>query len=149
MTCERCDDTGFLITTREGREFATPCACRRTGSSAGSPDAMLHAARIPPRYEHCSLASFEPELLSARGFPTRGAELDLAGFEPSPLIAWLRAHAGMTRSALARAFNLGVGMLMIAPLRHAARVEAELQGWNELHARVGRVVEGDGVLIAG
>ncbi len=78
-----------------------------------------------------------------------GAELDFAGFEPSPLHAWLRAHSRMDRSALARAFNLGVGMLMIAPLRHAARVEAELQGWNEPHARVGRVVEGDGVLIAG
>jgi len=55
--CERCSGTGFEIVTRDGREFAQPCACRRTASASGAPTS---AVRIPPRYEHCSLATFEP-----------------------------------------------------------------------------------------
>ncbi len=53
--CPQCGGTGFVIAEREGRGFATPCACRRP-----SGDAFLAATRIPPRYEHCSLATFEP-----------------------------------------------------------------------------------------
>lgn len=67
MTCERCDGTGFLITTRDDREFAQPCPCRRPGAATGSADALLQAARFPPRYEHCSLANFEPGTPSLRG----------------------------------------------------------------------------------
>jgi DNA replication protein DnaC len=60
MACERCDGTGFVIATRgDGREFAQPCACRRTGAAAGAPDALFSAARIPPRYEHCLLTNFD------------------------------------------------------------------------------------------
>ena len=55
--CERCSGTGFEIVTRDGREFAQPCACRRASSVPGAPGTTT---RIPPRYEHCSLATFEP-----------------------------------------------------------------------------------------
>jgi DNA replication protein DnaC len=55
--CERCSGTGFEIVTRGGREFAQPCACRR---SADGENAATGATRIPPRYEHCTLATFEP-----------------------------------------------------------------------------------------
>ena len=55
--CERCSGTGFEIVTRDGREFAQPCACRRASSVSGAPGGTT---RIPPRYEHCSLATFEP-----------------------------------------------------------------------------------------
>jgi DNA replication protein DnaC len=55
--CERCSGTGFEIVIRAGREFAQPCACRRAASASGMPGVTT---RIPPRYEHCSLASFEP-----------------------------------------------------------------------------------------
>ncbi len=57
LPCERCSGTGFEIVTREGREFAQACACRRTASAPGDP---LRGCRIPPRYEHCSLESFTP-----------------------------------------------------------------------------------------
>ena len=57
--CETCGGTGFAIVERDGREFAEPCSCRRP-AAAGGGDALLAACRIPPRYEHCSLASFEP-----------------------------------------------------------------------------------------
>ncbi len=67
--CERCSGTGFEIVTRDGREFAQPCACRRSASSAGAP---VGATRVPPRYEHCSLATFEP------GNPSLSAALEKA-----------------------------------------------------------------------
>jgi len=56
--CPHCGGTGFQISVREGREFATPCSCRRPAPASG--DALLAACRIPPRYEHCTLAHFEP-----------------------------------------------------------------------------------------
>jgi DNA replication protein DnaC len=56
--CERCGDSGFEIVAKDGREFARPCACRRPARrSAGD---VLDAAHIPPRYEHCTFANFEP-----------------------------------------------------------------------------------------
>ncbi|MFN8093338.1 MAG: ATP-binding protein [Vicinamibacteria bacterium] len=67
--CERCSGTGFEIVTRDGREFAQPCSCRRSASSSGAP---AGATRIPPRYEHCSLATFEP------GNPSLSAALEKA-----------------------------------------------------------------------
>ena len=64
MTCERCQGTGFEIVERGGREFAQPCACRRTAAGAGAD--VLTTLRIPPRYEHCTLASFDPGNASLR-----------------------------------------------------------------------------------
>lgn len=79
--CERCSGTGFQIIEREGREYAEPCACRRVLSETGD---FLRACRIPPRYEECSLASFEafnPSLASSvekclrysQGYPYLGS----------------------------------------------------------------------------
>jgi DNA replication protein DnaC len=56
--CETCGGTGFEIVSREGREYAQACACRRPSSLVGADPAS--ACRIPPRYEHCTLGSFEP-----------------------------------------------------------------------------------------
>jgi DNA replication protein DnaC len=58
-SCAHCGGTGFEIVEREGREFAQPCACRRPAAGTRSADSFLVACRIPPRYEHCSLESFE------------------------------------------------------------------------------------------
>lgn len=58
--CETCHGTGFAIVTRDdGREYAERCSCSRSAQGGGAADA-LSGSRIPPRYEHCSLASFEP-----------------------------------------------------------------------------------------
>jgi DNA replication protein DnaC len=54
--CPHCGGTGFVYATRDGREYAQPCGCRR-GAVAADPLAL---SRIPPRYERCSLANFEP-----------------------------------------------------------------------------------------
>jgi DNA replication protein DnaC len=81
--CERCGGTGFEIVSRDGREYAQPCECRRPSSRAGADPAS--ACRIPRRYEHCTLGSFEPgsaSLASAlekamafcSGYPHLGAD---------------------------------------------------------------------------
>jgi DNA replication protein DnaC len=67
--CERCGGTGFEIVTRGGREYAQACACRRSSSPAADP---ASACRVPPRYEHCTLGSFEP------GSPSLASALEKA-----------------------------------------------------------------------
>jgi DNA replication protein DnaC len=65
--CQVCGGTGFELIEKDGREFARPCVCRaRVRSESGS--SFLDLCRIPPRYEHCSLATFDggnPSLRSA------------------------------------------------------------------------------------
>jgi DNA replication protein DnaC len=67
--CERCGGTGFEIVTRQGREFAQPCVCRAETASAPGTARLV---RIPPRYEHCTLETFEP------GNPSLAAALEKA-----------------------------------------------------------------------
>lgn len=56
VTCPICAGTGFEIRSRDdGRTFALECECTRKGRG----DALLRAARIPKRYDHCSLDAFE------------------------------------------------------------------------------------------
>jgi DNA replication protein DnaC len=55
--CAVCGDTGFELVEKDGREFARPCACR--GSARGPEASFLDRSRVPPRYEHCSLANFD------------------------------------------------------------------------------------------
>jgi DNA replication protein DnaC len=68
--CARCSGTGFEIVTRDGREFAQPCGCRRMATISG--DDVLASCRIPPRYEHCTLETFEP------GSPSLSSALEKA-----------------------------------------------------------------------
>jgi DNA replication protein DnaC len=63
--CERCRGTGFeiaLVKDPDGteREVARRCACRLP-AGGDQADRMRAALRIPPRYEHCTLATFELE----------------------------------------------------------------------------------------
>jgi DNA replication protein DnaC len=60
--CPRCAGTRFVVVEKDGREFAQPCECRRQVAGA---DPLLRA-RIPPRYEHCSLSNFEPQSASVK-----------------------------------------------------------------------------------
>ncbi len=48
------------------REYARPCSCRRGAPAEAGEEALLRPCRIPPRYQHCSLASFEPGNASLR-----------------------------------------------------------------------------------
>jgi DNA replication protein DnaC len=68
--CERCGGTGFEIVSRDGRDYAQGCACRKASSPDGADPAS--SCRIPPRYGHCTLGSFEP------GSPSLAAALEKA-----------------------------------------------------------------------
>lgn len=54
--CQACAGTGFRLETHEnGTVFSSLCICERTDLS----NRRLAAARIPRRYRHCSLDSFD------------------------------------------------------------------------------------------
>jgi DNA replication protein DnaC len=56
VSCPICSGTGFEIRSREdGLSVAVECECARRGRG----DTLLRAARIPRRYDHCSLDAFE------------------------------------------------------------------------------------------
>ena len=55
-TCPICGGTGFEIRSHaDGLTSATPCPCSRIQRG----DRLLRQARIPRRYEHCTLSSYE------------------------------------------------------------------------------------------
>lgn len=65
--CPACHGTGFEVTLDErGVATAVPCGCVQRVRS----DELLRAARIPRRYDHCTLADFahldSPDLKAAR-----------------------------------------------------------------------------------
>jgi len=71
--CERCRGTGFEIVAVAGKdggevEVARRCACQETAGPDAS-QRRREALRIPPRYEHCTFATFEIE----EGIPQRDA----------------------------------------------------------------------------
>jgi DNA replication protein DnaC len=53
--CLICGGTGWTIVTREGREVAVRCNCRRERGR----EAHLRACRIPTRYAGCTVDGFE------------------------------------------------------------------------------------------
>ena len=63
--CEICHGTGFEIQSKDGRDYAQPCRCRRPAAGV---EGFAAGCRIPPRYEHCTFANFDlfsPSLRSA------------------------------------------------------------------------------------
>jgi DNA replication protein DnaC len=67
-SCEICRGTGFEIVAEEDREVARRCACRTSGVGPLTPEAILRACRIPPRYMHCDFKDFtagSPQLSAA------------------------------------------------------------------------------------
>jgi len=53
--CPICGGTGWRQITRNGERAVTRCECRRTGRA----ERLLRAAKIPARYEHCELGTFQ------------------------------------------------------------------------------------------
>ena len=53
--CSLCDGSGLRIVEEDGRRVARPCECRVARRAAR----MLERARIPKRYEHCTLDNYE------------------------------------------------------------------------------------------
>jgi DNA replication protein DnaC len=82
--CETCRGTGFAYIEKDGRVYAQRCACQSAARGAGALDPAARC-RIPPRYEHCTLESFDPgnasltaalekALAFCSGYPHLGAD---------------------------------------------------------------------------
>lgn len=60
--CSKCDGMGMVVLRRaDGRYAAEPCDCRHEVRV----NALLERARIPRRYQHCSLESYEANFSGA------------------------------------------------------------------------------------
>jgi len=78
-----------------------------------------------------------------------GARLD-AGAWPLPgVFAWLKRAGNLDDGELARTFNAGLGMLVVAAPEREAAVADALRAAGETVYRVGRLVEGSGIRIDG
>ena len=56
--CHICEGSGLRITQENGRQVARTCECRRLRRTAR----RLDSARIPRRYEHCTLETYETRM---------------------------------------------------------------------------------------
>ncbi len=61
--CPHCQGTGWKLVEVEGVLRAQRCGC----GLARQPIDLLHRSRIPPRYEHCTLANFDLRKDAATG----------------------------------------------------------------------------------
>lgn len=53
--CLECGDTGWIVTEPDGRRLARRCACYAAKKAV----ALLDLARIPRRYQNCTLQNYE------------------------------------------------------------------------------------------
>jgi len=74
-----------VIVEKDGREYAERCRCQQTRAAGDGEGGALARCRIPPRYQHCTLASFdagmpphraalEKAMAFCAGYPHRGTE---------------------------------------------------------------------------
>ena len=54
MACELCDDTGWKTIDVDGVPRVTRCDCIRSGAG----ERLVADARIPKRYQHCTLSNY-------------------------------------------------------------------------------------------
>jgi DNA replication protein DnaC len=97
-TCPFCAGSGWK--TVPGAEHGvTRCDCQLRARA----DAMIAAARIPKRYEHCELSNFEHEdqTMSLKG-PYRAARRFIEGYpqDKNGLVLWGDAGVGKTHLAV-------------------------------------------------
>lgn len=76
-------------------------------------------------------------------------EIDLSSWQLPPVFRWLAATAGMAEPELLKTFNCGIGMVLIVAAERADDLAALLEGQGETVARLGRVVQGEGVVYRG
>jgi len=73
-----------------------------------------------------------------------GCVLDLAAVPVPPVFRWLAQQGGMRPAEMARTFNCGIGMAVVAARHEAAAVEAVFVELGESLVRLGEVVPASG-----
>jgi len=73
-----------------------------------------------------------------------GCVLDLAAVPVPPVFRWLAQQGGMRPAEMARTFNCGIGMAVVAARHEAAAVEAAFAELGESLVRLGEVVPASG-----
>jgi phosphoribosylformylglycinamidine cyclo-ligase len=65
--------------------------------------------------------------------------IDLGSWPVPPIFRYLARIGRVERDELLQTFNLGVGMILVVPAKHVARVEAEFKRRREKFFLIGRV----------
>ena len=77
-----------------------------------------------------------------------GCTLDLSAIAVPPVFHWLATQGGLSELEMARTFNCGIGMAVVAERDEADAVVAVLTELGETPVRLGEIVAGAGVTIA-
>ena len=81
--------------------------------------------------------------------PGLGAEIYLDAWELPPVFGWLRAEGGVADDEMLRAFNCGIGMVVVVAAAEEGRIAEVFASAGETVTPLGRVVDGDGVRYLG
>jgi phosphoribosylformylglycinamidine cyclo-ligase len=76
-------------------------------------------------------------------------EIELGAWQLPPVFRWLATTANMSEPELLKTFNCGIGMMLVVAEDRAEALTALLQGEGETVTRLGRIVEGQGVVYQG
>ena len=76
-------------------------------------------------------------------------EIDLGSWQLPPVFRWLASTANMAEAELLKTFNCGIGMILVVDEAEADALTALLTAEGETVARLGRIVEGQGVHYTG
>jgi phosphoribosylformylglycinamidine cyclo-ligase len=71
-----------------------------------------------------------------------GVRIELASWSVPPLFRWLERLGSVPRDEMLRTFNMGIGMVLIVPVRHLAKVQRFLGRHRATAWEVGEVVCG-------
>ena len=72
------------------------------------------------------------------------AEIDLGSWPVPPIFSYLARIGELDRQELLETFNLGAGMIIIAPQKNLRALETDLKRRREKFFRIGQVVTGLG-----
>lgn len=67
------------------------------------------------------------------------AVVQLGSWPVLPIFRYLAKAGAIERDEMLRTFNLGIGMIMVVPAKHVARVESELKRRREKFYQIGRI----------
>ena len=76
-------------------------------------------------------------------------EIDLGAWQLPPVFRWLATTANMSEPELLKTFNCGIGMILVVAEDRAKDLTQLLEAEGETVTRLGRVVEGQGVVYKG